>query len=115
MILHVQNRYFCRVTIQSTTSLFGRLGFGDQRAPPLSPGGTQPGQVFVLARRDGDNTSGLFVFDTANGQYIRTIGSSADYDMAGPIYDLRRNSILASCHLAERFDCNPIDETFARH
>ena len=40
---------------------------------PVGPA-TQPGQIFVLARREGNDTSGLYTYDTATGQYVETIG-----------------------------------------
>lgn len=89
---------------------------GVNTAPTFRPLGaaTQPGKVFVLARRDGDNTSGLFVYDTATGQYAETLGTSNDFDVTGAVTDDRHNQVLAACWLAERYTCNPIDPTFGR-
>jgi alpha-beta hydrolase superfamily lysophospholipase len=74
----------------------------------------QPGQVFVLARRDGDDTSGLFVYDTSNGQYVQTVESNPNYDISDPVRDVHSNTILAACWMAQRWTCNPKDPAFAR-
>ena len=74
---------------------------------------TQPGQVFVLARRDGEDTRGLYVYDTATGQYTQTIGTNPNFDMSAPIRDARHNAILASCWIEQKIQCAGIDPTFA--
>ncbi|MBI3438560.1 MAG: S9 family peptidase [Proteobacteria bacterium] len=79
----------------------------------IGPAG-QPGQVFVLARRDGDDTSGLFVYDTASGQYTQTVESNPNFDVDDVVRDAHANTILAACWWAQRWTCNPKDESFGR-
>jgi dipeptidyl aminopeptidase/acylaminoacyl peptidase len=75
----------------------------------------QAGQVFVLARRDGDDTSGLYVYDTATGQYVETVQRNADYDVFDARLDRERNVVLAACWWAHRWTCEPKDQAFGRH
>lgn len=74
-----------------------------------------PGQMFVLARRDGQNTTGLYVYDTSTGQYTQTVGESADYDVSSPAFDPRTGTILAACWWAQRWTCDPKDADFGRN
>lgn len=75
---------------------------------------TNPGQVFVLARRDGENTGGVYVYDTATGQYVETLATNPNFDVSGAIRDGRANRILGACWIAQRFECSGIDPTFTR-
>jgi len=77
--------------------------------------GLQPGQVFVLARRDGQDTSGLYLFDTSTGQYVETIQTNAEFDVSGAVRDQRNNRILAACWWAHRWTCEAKDAAFGRH
>ncbi len=72
----------------------------------------QPGQVFVLARRDGQDTSGLYVYDTNNGQYVETIATNDQFDVSSAIRDTEANRILAACYWAYRWTCDGIDDEF---
>jgi dipeptidyl aminopeptidase/acylaminoacyl peptidase len=74
----------------------------------------QPGQVFVSARRDGDDTNGIFVYDASNGQYVETVETNPNYDVVDAIRDVQNHTILAACWLAERWTCDPKDTNFAR-
>ncbi|MFT3728948.1 MAG: prolyl oligopeptidase family serine peptidase [Terricaulis sp.] len=74
----------------------------------------QPGQVFVLARRDGDDTSGLFVYDTATGNYVQSIETNEHFDVSNAIRDVHHNSILAACWWGERWTCDAKDADFGR-
>ncbi|MFZ2030712.1 MAG: alpha/beta fold hydrolase [Vitreimonas sp.] len=76
---------------------------------------SQPGQMFVVARRDGDDTMGLFVFDTATGQYVQTLSTPSGADVRGPIYDERTGRLLAVCSEGERRSCTPLDQAFGHH
>jgi dienelactone hydrolase len=75
----------------------------------------QPGQVFVLARRDGQDTSGLYVYDTATGQYVETLQTNAEFDVTSAVRDLRNNRVLAACWWAYRWTCEAKDASFGRH
>ncbi|MGD9814106.1 MAG: alpha/beta hydrolase family protein [Hyphomonadaceae bacterium] len=75
---------------------------------------TQPGQVFVLARRDGTDTSGLYVFDANTGEYVQTIQTNADFDVSSAIRDVERNTVLAACWWGYMWECHAKDEAFGR-
>lgn len=75
----------------------------------------QPGQVFVLARREGDNTGGLYVYDTATGEYVETVQRNDDFDVYAGYLDRGNNVVLAACWWAQRWTCEPKDRTFGRH
>lgn len=75
----------------------------------------EPGQVFVLARRDGQDTSGLYLYDSATGNYLETIQSNPDFDVTDAIRDLANNRVLAACWWAYRFTCEAKDPAFRRH
>lgn len=72
----------------------------------------QPGQVFVLARREGQDTSGLYVYDAGTGQYVETVQTNADFDVSSAIRDTENNRILAACWWAHRWTCEPKDDEF---
>lgn len=75
----------------------------------------EPGQVFVLARRDGQDTSGLYVYDTATGAYLETVHSEPGFDVSNAIRDPANNTILAACWWGYRWTCEPKDDVFARY
>jgi dipeptidyl aminopeptidase/acylaminoacyl peptidase len=100
---------------RSWTEIIRFIGADNANSGPAFVGlgpATQPGQVFVLARRDGDDTRGLYVYDTATGRYTQTIGSNPNFDMSSPIRDPRHNAILAACWIEQKIKCTGIDPTF---
>jgi dipeptidyl aminopeptidase/acylaminoacyl peptidase len=80
---------------------------------PLGPA-LGSGKVFVLARPEGKDTSGLYVYDANTGTYAEEIHSSPSFDMNNAIRDLKNNKILAACYWEYRFKCVPKDDAFAR-
>lgn len=72
----------------------------------------QPGQVFVLARREGSDTSGLYVFDSSTGQYVETVATNPQFDLSSALRDTDNNRILAACYWAYRWTCDPQDDEF---
>jgi dipeptidyl aminopeptidase/acylaminoacyl peptidase len=88
---------------------------GANSAPTFQPVGpaTQPGQVFVLARREGFDTAGLYIYDTASGEYVQTVQTNPDFDLSGAVRDTTRNVILAACWWGRRWTCEPKDPDFA--
>jgi dipeptidyl aminopeptidase/acylaminoacyl peptidase len=74
----------------------------------------QPGQVFVLSRREGDDTSGLYIFDTSNGNYVQTVETNPNYDITEGIRDVHANTVLAACWWEIRWTCLPKDPAFAQ-
>lgn len=83
--------------------------------PDFQPIGAaeQPGQVFVLARRDGNDTSGLYIYDTSSGQYVETIQTNSAYDITEAELDSANNVLQAACWWAQRWTCEPKDQAFA--
>jgi len=75
----------------------------------------QPGQVIVVARRDGQDTSGLYVYDTGTGEYVETLQTNAEFDVTNAVRDLRNNRVLAACWWAYRWTCEARDPAFGRH
>ena len=72
----------------------------------------QPGQVFVLARREGQDTSGLYIYDTGTGQYVETVATNERFDISSAIRDTENNRILAACYNAYRWTCDDLDDEF---
>lgn len=83
--------------------------------PDFQPIGAaeQPGQVFVLARREGNDTSGLYIYDTANGQYVETIQTNSHFDITDAELDTANNVLQAACWWAHRWTCEPKETEFA--
>ncbi len=82
--------------------------------PDFQPIGAaqQPGQVFVLARREGGDTSGLYIYDTATGQYTETIQTNPNFDVTDAELDTANNVLQAACWWAQRWTCEPKDGAF---
>ncbi len=72
----------------------------------------RPGQVFVLARREGSDTSGLYVFDASSGQYVETVQTNDQFDVSNAIRDTENNTILAACWWGYRWTCEPKEDQF---
>jgi dipeptidyl aminopeptidase/acylaminoacyl peptidase len=75
----------------------------------------KPGQVFVLARRESEDTSGLYVFDTSTGEYVETVHTNPDFDVSNAILNRKTNTILAACWWGYRWTCEPKDDAFAKY
>ncbi|MGE0740817.1 MAG: alpha/beta hydrolase family protein [Hyphomonadaceae bacterium] len=75
----------------------------------------QPGQVFVVARREGQDTTGLFVYDSSNGEFVETVQTNPDFDVFDAELDRDRNTVLAACWWAHRWTCEAKDRDFGRH
>lgn len=88
---------------------------GVNSAPPFQPAGPggQPGQMIIAARRDGTDTRGLYIFDTATGEYTETVQVDPQFDMDDAIVDAHRGTIMAACWWGQRYQCAPKDEQFA--
>ena len=74
----------------------------------------KPGQAFVLARKDGDDTSGLYRYDTNTGTYLETLQTVAGHDVTDSLINPYNNKLLAACWLAYRVACEPKDAAFGR-
>ncbi len=82
--------------------------------PDFQPVGaaTQAGQVFVLARRDGNDTSGLYTYDTSSGQYVETIQTNPNFDVTDAELDSANGVLQAACWWAQRWTCEAKDPAF---
>lgn len=89
---------------------------GANSGPTFEPVGPAlgAGRVFVLARQEGKDTSGLYVFDANTGQYVEEVHSSTEFDMISAVRDVTNNKILAACYNEYRWKCVPKDEAFGR-
>lgn len=83
--------------------------------PDFQPVGaaTQPGQVFVLARREGQDTSGLYIYDAATGQYTESIQTNPQFDITDAELDTANNVLQAACWWGYRWTCEAKDPDFA--
>lgn len=83
--------------------------------PDFQPIGAaeRPGQVFVLARRDGSDTSGLYIYDAATGQYVETIHTNPTFDITEAELDTANSVLQAACWWAHRWTCAPMESNFA--
>ncbi len=88
---------------------------GVNSAPPFQPvgPGAQPGQVVIAARREGTDTRGLYVFDSATGNYTETVQVDPSFDMDDAAIDAQRGVIMAACWWGHRYECVPKDQEFA--
>ncbi|HRE45851.1 MAG TPA: S9 family peptidase, partial [Terricaulis sp.] len=77
--------------------------------------GPVPGQVWVYARPEGHDKTGLYLFDAATGQYgdVRYEHANADF---GSVWITRDHSaILAACAVYQRRECTYFDADVGRH
>jgi dipeptidyl aminopeptidase/acylaminoacyl peptidase len=89
---------------------------GANSGPDFEPVGPAlgSGKVFVLARPEGKDTSGLYIYDANTGQFVDEIYSTPGFDMVNAIRDVENNKILAACFAEYRWKCVPKDEAFGR-
>jgi esterase/lipase len=73
-----------------------------------------PGRVYVLARPDGKDTEGLYVYDTNTGTYAEELLSVPGFDVSSVIRLAESKEILAGCYWEYRWRCVPKDATFGR-
>lgn len=91
-----------------------RGGAAANSGPDFQPigAGEQAGQVFVLARREGNDTSGLYIYDTSSGQYTETLQTNSHYDVTDAELDTANSVLQAACWWAQRWTCEPKDAAF---
>jgi dipeptidyl aminopeptidase/acylaminoacyl peptidase len=89
---------------------------GANSGPTFEPVGPAlgAGRVFVLARPEGKDTAGLYVFDANTGEYVEEVYSAPGFDMTSAVRDVKNNKILAACYAEYRWKCVPKDEAFGR-
>lgn len=78
--------------------------------------GPGPGLVWVYARPEGHDTSGLYLFNTATGQYGDVQYEHARTDFTGDVWTTRNNDrMLAACVRFQRRECRYFDPDVGRH
>lgn len=99
---------------------------GANSGPSFEGAGAAPGsgRVYVLARPPGKDTSGLYIYDTATGEYVEEVLTHPQFD----VYDndgatgrrvstaiTQDGKVIAACYWGYKWTCVPKDDTFARH
>ncbi len=78
--------------------------------------GPGAGEVWVLARPPGNDTAGLYLFNTATGDYGEARYESAAADFEGHVWLSRNNdTLLAACVQVQRRECRFFDDDVRRH
>ncbi len=78
--------------------------------------GPGPGLVWIYARPEGRDTSGLYLFNTATGQYGDVQYEHARADFRGDVWATRNyDRMLAACVRYQRRECRYFDEDVGRH
>lgn len=75
----------------------------------------QSGHMFVSARREGEDTSGLYVYDTSTGRYVETVQSHPQFDVFDAVLDRGNSSLLAACWWGLRLTCEAKDDAFGHN
>lgn len=82
-------------------------------------GSDKPGQMYVLARPPGKDTTGLYLYDTSTGAFVKEILHSETADVTDEAFDAalieRDGSLLGACYFERRFVCRFEDAQFQRH
>lgn len=77
--------------------------------------GPGPGQVWVYARPEGHDKTGLYLFDAATGQYGDVRYEHANADFGGVWITRDHSAILAACAVYQRRECTYFDADVGRH
>jgi len=79
--------------------------------------GAGPGdsQVYVIARPNGRDTSALYLFNTATGDYGAPIAETSGADAADPWINSITHEVMATCELVQRLACTARDPAIAHH
>ena len=73
------------------------------------------GQVYVLARPDGRDRLGLYVFDARQRTLGPALQEGVAADAASPWLDPVTHELIATCEEAERYVCSARDPSVQRH
>jgi len=112
-------RVYRRAPGQSSWTRFAEFRGGEGISNPdfaaVAPG-PGAGQVWVYARPEGHDTTGLYLFDAATGQYGDAQYEHARADFVGDVWLSRaQDRILAACVRYQRRECRYFDEDVGRH
>lgn len=90
---------------------------GANSGPTFSPvgAGPQPGTMFVAARRDGDDTAALHLFNARTGQYIQRTFGVEGFDVDGALMRREDATVLAVCYNRHTYMCEPQNQEFGRY
>lgn len=104
---------------ESRWTEFAEFRGGEQNQNPdfgaVAPG-PGPGQVWVYARPEGHDRTGLYLFDAATGQYGAAQYEHARADFIGNVWITRDKSrMLAACAVYQRRECQYFDEDVGRN
>jgi len=78
--------------------------------------GPGAGEVWVYARPEGRDTTGLYLFNTATAQYSAVHYEHPRADFVGDVWTSRNNDrILAACVRYQRRECRYFDEAVGRN
>ncbi len=77
--------------------------------------GPGPGQVYMLARRPGNDRAGLFLYDTATGEFGEPLSRGAEADAADPWINPVTRQLMATCEFAARLACKTVDAKLQKY
>lgn len=75
----------------------------------------KPGEIFVAARRDGDDLTGVHTLNTATGVLGDRIGGHEKADVDGALIHPQTHQLLAVCADVKRYECLGLDRQITRH
>jgi dipeptidyl aminopeptidase/acylaminoacyl peptidase len=112
-------RIFRRAPGEQDWIHFADFRGGEQVSNPdfdvVAPG-PGPGLVWVYARPEGRDTSGLYLFNTATGQYGDVQYEHSRADFRGDVWTTRNyEQMLAACVRFQRRECRYFDQSVGRH
>lgn len=81
---------------------------------PVGPGPT-PGTVFVAARREGEDTSALHLFNARTGQFMQRTFAVEGFDVSDALVRAEDATVLAACYNRHTYVCEPQDAQFGRY
>lgn len=100
-----------------TFVLDARLAVAATNSPdfdPIAPG-PGPNQVYVSARRGGNDLAGLYLYDTSTGEFGPPLQQPTTADISSPWINSRTRELLATCEFAQRMICRARDTQMQRH
>jgi len=77
--------------------------------------GPQPGQVYVAARREGDEYQALYLYDTATGQLGEPIFRHDNADVGVAWINNADGSLVFGCGVRQRLECRASNSEMQRH
>ncbi|MBL8546011.1 MAG: S9 family peptidase [Hyphomonadaceae bacterium] len=81
---------------------------------PVAPGPGQS-QVYVMARRDDQDLSALYLYNTATGEFGAPLHAPEAADASMPWINAETHEIVATCEFAQRQRCTATNRSLQRH